>query len=339
MRILVFGGSWFLGRLVAEEFVALGVHVTVFNRGRSREPLPAGVRHLRGDRTLDEDLRAVTGTSWDAVIDISGKIPAVVQRSVRALADVTALYVSVSTVRGYRDWPDTPVDERSPLLDSDPGFDPGGRTWDADGYGRLKAGCEMACRDVLGEGRLLILRLHEIIGQYEDVGPVLWWLDRMRRAGSVLVPGPDRAIQPVDVRDVSKFTVDLVQRGEPGVFNVAAPPGDRTYGALVRACAEAVGSAAAAEAELVWVDESWLVDHGVQQWTELPLWRRAAATWDVSVERAVVAGLRCRPLIDTVTDTWRWFTGGERRVDHQRVAQYGMDPAREAALIALWRAK
>lgn len=335
----MFGGSWFLGRLVAEELAARGFDVTVFNRGRSREPLPDGVRHLRGDRTLDEDLRMVTGASWDAVVDISGKIPAVVQRSVRALADVTALYVSVSTVRAYRDWPDVPVDERSPILESDPGSDPGGGAWDLGEYGRLKAGCETACRDVLDDGRLLILRLHEIIGQYEDVGPLLWWLERIRRGGSVLVPAPDRVIQPVDVRDVSQFTVDLVQRGQPGVFNVAAPLEGQTYGALVRACAEVVGSAAAEEAELVWVDESWLIDHGVQEWTELPLWHTAAAAWDVSVDRAVMAGLRCRPLIDTVTDTWRWFTAGERRRDHQRITQYGIDPAREAALLARWRAR
>lgn len=340
MRILVFGGSWLLGRLVAEDSVGQGFDVTVFNRGRSPASLPGAVRHVRGDRMLDEDLRTLAESGpWDVVVDISGKIPAVVRRSVTALADVTERYVSVSTVLAYRDWPDAPVDEDSPLWDGDPDFDPGTRAWDPDTYGSLKAGCEMACRDAFSDDRLLILRLHEIIGQYEDAGPLLWWLDRMRRGGPVLVPAPDRPIQPIDVRDVSRFMVDLVQQRATGVINVAAPVEDRTYGAMVRACAEVVARDAVAEPELVWVDEDWLADLGVRQRTELPLWRNAAAPWDVSVERAVAAGLQCRPLIDTAADTWRWLTSGVRKDDHRRIAQYGIDPAREADIIARWRAK
>jgi hypothetical protein len=324
--------------LVAEALVARDAQVTVFNRGRRRESLPFGVRHLSGDRTLDEDLRLVSRTPWDAVIDISGKIPAVVQRSVAALADVTALYVSVSTVRAYRDWPGAPVDERSPLLDSDLRADRGGAK-DVDEYGWLKAGCEQVCLDAVGGDRLLILRLHDVVGQYEDPGPLLWWCDRMRRGGPILVPAPDRAIQPIDVHDVAAFTVSTVQRGEPGVFNVAAPADGRTYGGMVQACSEVVGHAAAAEAELVWVDERWLIEQGVAQWTELPLWRAAPAAWNVDVKRAVAAGLRCRPLIDTVTETWLGFDAGERSPNHQRVAKYGMDPARESDLLARWRAR
>lgn len=289
---------------------------------------------------LDEDLRALAESGpWDVVVDISGKTPAVVRRSVTVLADVTERYVSVSTVLAYRDWPDAPVNEDSPLWDGNPDFEPGTRAWDPDIYGSLKAGCEMVCRDTFGDDRLLILRLHKIIGQYEDAGPLLWWLDRMRRGGPVLVPAPDRAIQPIDVRDVSRFMVDLVQQRATGVINVAPPTEDRTYGTMVRACAEVVADDAVAEPELVWVDEDWLADLGVRQWTELPLWRNAAAPWDVNVERAVEAGLQCRPLIDTAADTWRWLTNGVRKDDHRRITQYGIDPAREADIIARWRAK
>ncbi|MGH8902896.1 MAG: reductase [Egibacteraceae bacterium] len=272
-------------------------------------------------------------------MDISGKIPAVVRRAVNALADVTERFVSVSTVMAYRDWPHAPVDEESPVWEGDPDFDPGTRTWDPNTYGSLKAGCEMACRRAFGDGRLLILRLHEIIGQYEDVGPLLWWLDRMRRGGQILVPAPDRAIQAIDVRDVSRFIVDLLQQRANGVINVAAPAESRTYSAMVRACAEVVASGAIAEPELVWVDEDWLADQGVRQWTELPLWRNAAAPWNVSVERAVAYGLQCRPLVDTAADTWHWLTSGVRKIDHQRIAQYGINPEREANIIAQWREK
>jgi len=184
-----------------------------------------------------------------------------------------------------------------------------------------------------------LIRLHEIIGQHEDAGPLLWWLDRMRRSGPVLVPAPDRAIQPIDVRDVSRFMVDLVQQRATGVINVAAPAEGRTYGAMVRACAKVVAGDQVAEPELVWVDEDWLADQGVRQRTELPLWSKAAAPWDVCVDRAVAAGLQCRPLIDTAADTWRWLASGVRKCDHPRIAQYGIDPVREADIIARWRAK
>lgn len=340
MRVLVFGGSWFLGRLVAEDCISRGIDVTVFNRGRSPASLPGEVRHIRGDRKLDEDLRALARSGpWDAILDISGKIPAVVRRSVRALVDVADRYVSVSTVMAYQDWPHAPVDEDSPVWDGDPDYDPGAYTWDPDTYGSLKAGCEVACRDAFGGDRLLIVRLHDIIGQYEDVGPLMWWLDRMHRGGPVIVPAPDRAIQPIDVRDVSRFMVDLIQQRATGSFNVGAPAEGRTFVAMVEACAEVVAGDAVAAPELVWVDANWLADQGVQDRTELPLWRNAAAPWDVSVERAVAAGLRCRPLVDTAADTWRWLTSGARKVDHQRIAQYGIDPAREADVVARWRAK
>jgi 2'-hydroxyisoflavone reductase len=246
--------------------------------------------------------------------------------------------VSVSTNLVYRDWPHAPVDEDSPLHDGDPDFDPGEWTWDPELYGRMKAGCEAACREAFSNERVLILRLQEIIGQHEDDGPLLWWLSRMRRGGEVLVPAPDRPIQPIDVRDVALFMIDLLMQRVTGVINVAAPHEDRTYGGMVRACAEVVSTDVAAASELVWIDEDWLVGRGVRQWTELPLWRNAPAPWDMNVKRALALGLKCRPLIDTAAATWRWLLTGNRKDDHPRFTAYGIDPALEANLIAEWRA-
>jgi len=285
---------------------------------------------------LDADLRALGDSGWwDIVVDISGKIPAAVRRSASALANVTDRYVSVSTVRAYRDWPDVPIDEDSPILDADHGFDPGRQAGNPGSYGQLKAGCELACREVYGNDRLLILRLHEIIGQHEDSGPLLWWLRRMRRGGQVLVPAPDRAIQPIDVSDVARFMVDLIEQRTTGVFNVAAPVEGSTLGAMVRACGEVTAGDAVATPELVWVDEDWLVEQGVRTRTELPLWLDGSAPWDVNVDRAVAAGLRTRPLADTVASTWR-LAPGVRAADHPRMAQYGIDPVREATILARW---
>ena len=340
MRLLLFGGSWFLGRLLVEDFARRGFEVTVFNNRRSAVSESSGVRQICGDRRRDDDLHALARSGpWDVVVDVSGKVPAVVRRSVRALAEVAERYVSVSTVQVYRDWPQAPVNEESPLWPGDPDYDPGTRAWDQDAYGPLKVGCEMACRDTFGDDRLLIIRLHEMIGQYEYVGPLRSWLERMRRGGPVLVPAPDRGIQPIDVRDVAGFLVDQVQQGTHGVFNLAAPADGRTFGAMIRACAEVTAADAGDGPELVWADEDWLVEQEVGQWTELPLWRNAAATWGVSVARAVAAGLRCRPLAQTIADTWQWLNREGVPADYRGSAQYGIDPAREAAIIARWRAR
>lgn len=340
MRLLLLGGSWFLGRLLVDDFARRGFDVTVFNNSRSAVQQSSGVRQILGDRKRDDDLHTLARYGpWDIVVDVSGKVPAVVRRSTRALAEVAERYVSVSTVQVYRDWPHAPVDEDSPLWPGDPDYDPGTRAWDADTYGPLKVGCEIACREAFGDDRLLILRLHEMIGQHQYAGALRSWMERMRRGGPVLVPAPDRAIQPLDVRDVAVFLVDLVERGTNGVFNVAAPADGRTYGAMVRACADVVAADAGGVPELVWADEDWLVEQGVGQWTELPLWRKAAATWDVSVDRALAAGLQSRPLAQTIADTWQWLKSGEYTADHRRAARYGIDPAREAEIIARWRVR
>lgn len=340
MELLLLGGSWSLGRRIAEESADRGFGVTVFG-GQRAASLPAVVRHVQGNRMLHEDLRRLAGFGpWDIVVDISGKIPAVVRDSARVLARCAGRYVSVSTVSVYRDWPDQPVDEDSPLRAGDPGFDPGTRTWAPEVYASMKAGCELACREAFSDDRLLILRLQTIIGQHEDDGPLLWWLNRMRRGGPVLAPSPDRAIQPVDFRDVARFVVDLAGQGCAGVFNVAAPADGRSYGSLLQACAQVVAAGAAAPPELVWADEKWLLDAGVRPWTELPLWHAGAAHWEVSADRALAAGLRCRPLAATAAATWQWQTSRHQQtVDHERLARYGMDPVREAEIIARWRAK
>lgn len=333
MRLLLLGGSWFLGRLLVEDFADRGFDVTVFNN----KPLAhlSGVRHVRGNRELEEDLKVLAHSGpWDVVVDVSGKIPAVVKRSARTFADVAERYVSVSTIRVYREWPHAPVHEDSPLWPGDPDHDPGTRVFNPDTYGPLRVGCEIACRDVFGDDRLLIVRLHQMIGQYDYVGPLRAWLERMRRGGPVLVPAPDRSIQPIDVRDVARFMVDQVQRRTSGVFNIAAPTDGPTFSSMLRGCAEATNG----DAELVWVDEGWLVDQGVEQGTELPLWQYAAATWRVSIDRALTSGLQCRPLAETISDTWQWLNSGAYQADNGRHVQYGMDMAREAAIIARWRA-
>jgi 2'-hydroxyisoflavone reductase len=337
MRVLVLGGSWFVGRLVVEDAVARGHDVTVFNRGISATPLPAEVRRLVGDRESGADLRALSSNgTWDVVVDVSGSVPAVVRRSAEVLADVVEHCVFVSTISAYRDWPHAPVDETSPLWDGDPDVDPGTRRWDPDAYGPLKVGCEIAWSDAVGSQRLLTLRPHVVLGRYEYVGRLPWWLTRMRRGGRVIAPAPDRGIQPVDVRDLARFLLDQAERRGTGIFNVAALPGSASYGDMLRICIDTTAGEAEKPAELVWIDEDWLVQQGVTQWTELPLWRNAAAPWEMNVDKAHAAGLRCRSIGETIADTWAWLRGGGHPIDHERFAEHGIALDNESTIIERW---
>lgn len=151
----------------------------------------------------------------------------------------------------------------------------------------------------------------------------------------MLVAGdPGRSIQPVDVRDLATFILDLIEAQRGGVFNAVAPEGHATYGELIDACVAATG----ADVELEWVEPAWLTERGVDEWTELPLWRTAAGTWAVDGSRAQQAGLVCRPLGETVRDTCAWLQR-ERPVPHPRAAEHGLDPEREVELLAAWDAE
>ncbi len=337
MRLLVLGGSWFLGRALVEDALRRGHLVTTFNRGRSGADIP-GVESVHGDRENSANLAGlISGRKWNAAIDTSGYVPRVVRESSRALAGHVGQLVFVSTVSVYEGWPVAPLSEESAVLeapaDAGPDFgrdDPRGYPTQ---YGFQKAGCERAVREVFDE-RALVLRPGVILGPYEYVGRLPWWLGRLARGGRVLAPGtPEREIQPVDVRDVAAFILNGLEASLTGTFNVAAPIGHATFGSLLAGCIDATRS----DAELVWVDDEFLLGHGVRQWTELPLWRTYAGTWNVASDRAVAAGLSCRPLSHTVRDTWEWLHSGDV-APHERQGEHGIAAEKEAQLLAGWDA-
>lgn len=335
MRLLVLGGTWFLGRVMVEAALQRGHSVTTFNRGRTGADA-AGVEALRGDRERPADLaRLSQAAPWDAVIDTSASVPRVALSSACALADRVDRYVLVSTVSVYSEWPHRGVSEMSPVRECAPDAGPGSASVYGT-YGVLKAGCERAVQQWF-DGRALVLRPGVILGPYENIGRLPWWLHRVRRGGRVVAPGrPDRSIQPVDVRDVVDFALHCLETGVTGIFNVAAPKAHATYGELLRACVEVTGS----DAELVWVPDDFLVERDVRQWTELPMWRVPPGTWDVAADRAASAGLVCRPLTETVHDTWRWLNAGGRPVElptgHLRREEHGIDPSKERCLLTAW---
>jgi 2'-hydroxyisoflavone reductase len=333
MRLLILGGTWFLGRALAELAIGRGHEVTTFTRGRSGTDVP-GTVPVRGDRSNGADLaRLVEAGPWDAVVDTSGMSPATVETAAACLAGVAAFYVFTSTVNVFRGWPLTLLDDASPLRVYTPDG-PAGESG-PDRYGREKVGAEEAVTRSF-PGRAALLRPGVIVGPYEYVGRIPWWLRRVARGGRVLAPGtPDQAIQPIDVRDVAAFALDTAERQRTGAFNLAAPIGSATFGGFLDACRQAVGG----DARLEWVGHDFLIRHGVREWVELPLWRPHEGTWRLDAERARTAGLTCRPLATSVADTWTWLTETGQLVDHERAAALGLTAEREAQLLTAWDAR
>ncbi|RRS01279.1 NAD-dependent epimerase/dehydratase family protein [Glycomyces terrestris] len=331
MRLLVLGGSQFVGRAIVAEALARGWDVTVFNRGRSGLDLP-GVEAVRGDRGSRADLErlAASGT-WDAVVDSSGYVPRNVLEVARALRPSARRYVFVSTLSVYEGWPVRPLTEESPVLPCPPDADETFGTDTENGptkYGYQKSGCEAAVLEVFGTASSMLLRAGVVLGPHEYVGRLPWWLERIARGGRVLAPGdPARSIQPIDARDIAGFAIDVVANGVEGAFNVTGS-GEATFKDLLDACAKATGAAP----DLVWTPDEVLLEHGVRQWSELPLWRTSPGTWDVGSAKARAAGLATRPLADTVRDTWEWMRDAELD-GNERSAEIGIAPEKEQRIL------
>jgi nucleoside-diphosphate-sugar epimerase len=292
MRVLVLGGTVFLGRHVAAEAVARGHEVTLFHRGRHGADLFPEAEHVLGDR--GGDLTALRGRAWDAAIDTSGYEPADVARS--SALDLCHL-VFVSTCNVYPMWPGEAVDEDSPV------------STEGDDYGPLKAACERAANSAM-PGRVASVRAGLICGPHDNIFRLPWWIQRIAAGGEVVAPGdPERTVQLIDARDLASWMVDLAERRVAGAFNATAPPGRTTMREVLEAAAEATGSGA----RLRWLPDEVLVEHEVEPWDELPLWiprDAGAGTWAIATERAQAAGLSCRPVAATVNDTWAWLRDG-----------------------------
>ncbi len=337
MKILVIGGSVFLGRAIVAEALRQGHEVTTFNRGKSGPDAP-GVEAVHGDRGVSADLdRLVEGRTWDLVIDVCGFVPRVVLDSVRRLSGHAGHYTFISSISAFPGFPaemelneDSPRHECPPDADSEYGD-----------YGVLKAGCERAVEEHF-DGQTLIIDPGLILGPYENVGRLPWWLTRIARGGRVLAPGdPSRAMQLIDARDIAAFTVDQAAKGTTGRFLTSGVPGNTTYGDWLRDCVEVTGS----DAELVWVDDSVLLEHDVQMWTEMPLWApdspEMAGVWLPSSAKALAAGLTCRPVSETVRDTWAWLKDipEDQRSFGSSMLSHGIDPEKEARVLAAWDAR
>jgi 2'-hydroxyisoflavone reductase len=325
MRILVLGGTSFAGRHLVELARARGHELVLFNRGRTGADLHPGVERVVGERAGSLD--GLRGRTFDAVVDMSGYFPPDVERSASLLAGSAGRYLFVSTRSVYADHSQAGADEDSALAEMPPGAPHDEITGES--YGPLKVMCERAARDAFGD-RTLVLRPGLIVGPYDPTGRFTYWPVRVAAGGDVLAPAPaDQAIQVVDARDLVTFALDLLERDAAGVFDVVSPAGILTLGRVLDACLAAAGGGA----RIVWVDEAFLLERGVEPWTELPLWtpgRDMAGFQRSDVSRALAAGLRIRPIAETVADTLRWA-----QETHPGPGA-SMTREREAALLREW---
>jgi 2'-hydroxyisoflavone reductase len=304
MRILILGGTVFLGRHVVAEALSRGHELTLYSRGK-HGTIPEGVEHVKGDRA---DVTPLRDGQWDAAVDTSGYDPAHVAAS--ASLDV-GHYVFVSSCNAYPAWGDEPVDEDSAVWQ------------DGEGYGPDKAAAERA---VLPTGATV--RAGLIVGPHDNVFRLPWWVRRIQQGGVVPAPGrPDLPVQLIDARDLATFLLDLAEQRVSGAFNGTGPIGQTTMGELL---------ASAGDAELRWIPDETLQALNVEPWIEFPLWLPEGFAWQVGTDRAQAAGLRCRPIAETVADIAAWLRdGGEDELDDWRAEHRPppMSAEREAELL------
>jgi 2'-hydroxyisoflavone reductase len=330
MRLLVLGGTKFLGRAAVESALRRGHEVTLFNRGETNAELFPEAEKLRGDR--DGGLTVLEGREWDAVIDPSGFVPRLVRDSAELLRDAAGHYVFISSISVYREPYVADFDESAPVFEDEP------KTEEVlEEYAQLKAACERVMTEVLPNAHASV-RAGLIVGPHDPSGRFTYWPLRVEAGGDVLAPGPpERKVQFVDVRDLGEWLVRLAEERIPGAFNAVRPA--EPFGELLEVCREVSGS----DARFVWMDESFLLDREVGQWMELPLWLAAeeAPFLQADVSRAVAAGLQFRPVSETVADTLAWAreTGAPLVAESDRLGAAGMRPERETELVGAWRGR
>ena len=334
-RILILGGTGFLGPATIEIAQARGHHVTMFNRGKTRPELFPGVEKLLGDRDpkKGDGLKALEKGTWDAVIDNSAYYPRMVTASASLLAPRVRQYLIISSISAYKEPNPENGTEDAPLSTmTDPTLEDMGKSFE--NYGALKGLCEQAAQKAM-PGRSTVIRPGYIVGPDDPSGRFTYWPARFDRGGEVAVPGaPSDPLEIIDVRDLAAWLVLLVEQGTLGVFNACGPEKRLAWGTVVEACQKA-GSPTS---KPIWIPTDFLL---AQKDLEFPIWApfvgetKGFHTW--RNDRAVKAGLRFRPAADTVRDTLAWFKTQEK-AEKGRTKLDGPTAQREAELIAAWRA-
>lgn len=323
MKLLILGGTVFLGRHVVDAALNRGHHVTLFNRGQHNADLFPEVEKLRGNR--DGDLKALRGGRWEAVIDTCGYVPRIVSASASLLAEQVERYVFVSSISVYADFSAAGMDESASVgrLQNEAVEEITGET-----YGPLKALCERAVEHSM-PGRALSVRAGLIVGPHDPTDRFTYWVRRAAHGGEGLAPGrPEAPVQWIDVRDLADWMVRMVEEKRTGIYNATGPARTLTMGQFLDACKEVAQS----DAAWTWVAEEFLLNEQVAPFTQLPLWlpRDSAGVMEINCRKALQTGLTFRPIEQTVRDTLVWDRGRE-------ALKAGLSHEREQELLKRWR--
>lgn len=326
MKILILGGTKFLGCHLVDAALAAGHEVTLFNRGRTNPTLFPNVETILGDR--EQDIEKLSGREWDAVIDVAGYLPRIVRLSAQGVERSVKRYVYISSISAYADFSKIGVNESDPLgkLEDESIEEVTGET-----YGPLKALCEKIVQETYGD-RALIIRPGLIVGPYDPTDRFTYWPMRVKRGGDIVTPDrPQTPIQVIDVRDLSEFIIKLIEDDASGIYNVTGPDRELFLGEFLDLCKRVTGSVAAFH----WASREFLQEHGVQHWSDLPVWvpdtGEEAGFLRIGISKALNAGLKFRPLEDTIRDTIAWAE--TRPTDHEWRA--GLNPTKEEILLTL----
>jgi 2'-hydroxyisoflavone reductase len=331
LRILVLGGTGFLGPHVVRAAVASGHTVTIFNRGRTNTHLFPSIENLIGDR--DGDLASLEGREWDAVIDNSATDPKWVRDSAQLLHDSVGTYLFTSTRSVYADFSTVGMDVDGPTYDVD-------RAWIDEGrqlsYGEAKTLCEIEANAAM-PGRTLIVRPGLIVGPGDNTDRFTYWPVRIDRGGEVLAPGePDNPVMLIDVRDLAEWYVRLLERQATGVFNALGPEAPLSYAELLYG----IRAITAAPVSFTWVDTTFLLEREVRPYSHMPLWMPARGNrvgfnrFDLT--RSLEAGLTYRPLAVTARDTLDYHLS--RPAERRQQMRAGISAERERELLDAWHA-
>lgn len=332
-KLLILGGTKFLGPATVRLAQKLGYEITLFNRGKSNPDLFKGqVESLRGDRDSG-DLKALKGRKWDLVIDTSGYVPEHVKQSAELLAPNVGHYVFISTLSVYRQAFGQDVNEQSPVETIDP--KEAAKITTIKGvfknmmaYGPLKALCEQAAEKAM-PGRVTNLRPGVIVGRDDPTDRFLYWAIRVAQGGEVLCPGnPNAAVQFTDVRDIAKFALDFGAQRTAGVFNAQGFDGIVTMQELLHGCKIVLG----AKASFTWVPDEFLLQQKVRPFVELPFWLPKKYNMVFNNQKGIAAGMKFRPIGESILEAVAWHH--EVRDENYKWGTYGMKPEREKKVLA-----
>jgi 2'-hydroxyisoflavone reductase len=338
LKILILGGTAFLGPEQVEYAVARGHTVSIFNRGKTNPGLFPSVEKLIGDRNAPNGYASLGGNrEWDVVIDIPTTLPSWVRGAADALVGRTKHYIFVSTISVFSDYTAVGIDENGPL--HEPGNpDATERGEGSNGYGPLKVRSELTARERFGAENVTIVRPGLIVGPGDPSDRFTYWPARIDRGGEIMAPGtPNDPTQYVDVRDLSQWIIRLAEQRVIGTFNATGPRTPTTMAELLYG----IKAVTTSDARFTWVDADFLAAQKVPGWSEMPVWAapRGGMTGFMQIDcsKAYAAGLTFRPLAETAHDTLVWHRA--RPAAERDKMRAGIAAEKERTVLAAFHAR